>query len=372
MSSPSLAPTPAAAPPELSPGRGRRTPALLVTLLAVLTILLMAGRELFTALETTADIWQYAQQGTQLAIVVVQVLLVVAVVWLLQRTATGDGRVARGSLVALVLLSLAAASEPVSSVITSIARPLDLAPGGTAGIVSGLRVAILSLELALLLALAITALVIALRARSPQRMVRLPGRPVWYAAALAVLALLVLLLIAVSVLMVSIGALSSTVGAVMSLILTLVGGLLRVLLIAVGAVLIATTTGTPRRLTWIALAVYLATRILITLFMSILIVLLIAGIEQFALWNLFSGVVNVLGMLVVLVLAILVLVTQRREQSPPRGATPANVGSTNLGSTNLGPAPWQPTPAAPAPAQPVPRKPTPGDQPPSTDGPRTP
>ena len=102
----------------------------------------------------------------------------------------------------------------------------------------------------------------------------------------------------------------------------LLAGIARVLLVPVGALLIARTAAAPRRLTWAVLIVLWADAILTALSVHLLMLQLILGgaPEVYALWNGLSIAVQTLSAVILLVLSAVVLVQVRASRRSPAAA----------------------------------------------------
>lgn len=264
-------------------------------------------------------------QTLTLMTTVCAVLLSLAVVLFLQRSTPADGRIARPALILLGLLTLTLLLDPLWSALGSLLAMTVTSPGFLGGVTS-LSTVVFVMQLLLVLALGALALLSAVRTAPAPHLVRVPGSPRFLAGSLCALALLALVLLPLSLVMSRLVADGHAIFSVVSGAVTLLAGLARALVIPVGALLIARTTGRPRRLTWIALAALWAGTIAADLAIRALVVQLAlgAGPEAFPLWNGVATAVQATGALTAVVLAGVVLAQLRgtAHSAPHTARTP--------------------------------------------------
>lgn len=295
---------------------GLRPVALAVVVLAAADVLLTLGHAVLLLAAQRSEAAEIAAQIALLAGVVVSSLLAAAVVLLVRRATAADGRTATPVLIALGLLTLALLAEPLSSMVTSTLYAA-LSPGGGPGTLFRLA-SLVTAGIAVLctLGVGLVALLLAVRGGIASRAARAPGRPTGLAAALCGLAVAAALLLPASVLVSRFIVPDSPSAALLAGVPALLAGIARVLMVPVGALLIARATAGPRRLTWAMLIVLWASAVLTTLAVRLLVLQLQLGAspEVFTLWNGLSLAVQALGAVILLVLSVVVLVQVRASR----------------------------------------------------------
>lgn len=317
MSDPA-SPAPSSAHPRRS---GLRPIALAVVVLAVLDVLLRFGHAGLLLAAQRSQALEIAAQVSPLGTVVVSSLLAAAVVLLVRRAAGADGRVPTPALLALGLLALVLLARPLSAMLTNLVYAAA-SPGGAPGPATRM-VPLVTDGLAVLctLGLGLVALLLAVRGEAPARTDRPAGPPSGLAAALCGLALVAALLLPGHLLAARFVVSDSPAVALLAGMPALLAGLAQVLLVPVGALLIARAAARPRRVTWAVLIVLWVGALLTTLAVRLLLLQLAlgAGPEVFGLWNGLSIAVQLLVAVSVLVLAVVVLVQVRASRRDPAG-----------------------------------------------------
>lgn len=315
-----------ASPAPSSARRGRsglRQIALAVVVLAVLDVLLRLGHAGLLLAGQRSEELEIAAQFSLLGEVVVSSLLAAAVVLLVRRATGGDGRTPTPALLALGLLTLALLARPLSAMLSTLLFTAA-SPGGAPGPAVHM-VPLVTDGLAVLctLGLGLVALMLAVRGEVQARTGRPAGRPTGtpsgLAAALCGLALAAAVLLPAHVLAARFVVSDSPAVALLGGVPALLTGVAQVLLLPVGALLIARAAARPRRLTWAVLIVLWVGEFLTTLVVRLLLLQLAlgAGPEVFGLWNGLSTAVQALVAVTVLVLAVVVLVQVRASRRDP-------------------------------------------------------
>lgn len=316
-----LSPSPssdAPVPAAQDPGpldRAQRPIALAVAVLAVLTVGASTARALAPLVASRLGTSGIVADWSNLLAVAVMVLLFAAVVLLVQRSARPDGTVGRGALLALGLLTAALLLQGIVDALTHLMIRLGPLVGEISPSSRLLTYPSLALGALLLLALAVTSLLIAVRPARGTTAATIPVSPTALAIGLGLTALLGLAVFPLSALANLPVLYDRPSGALFSVLPLLLGSITRAVLLPVGALLIARTAGLPRLLTWVALGVSWAGLLASSLFIRLLILQLSldGGAGAFGLWNGLSSAAQVLSLLSVLVLAVVVLVLVRRR-----------------------------------------------------------
>ena len=318
MSAPA-SPAAASSPPRAS---GLRPVALAVVVLAAADVLLTLGHGVLLVAARRSEAAEIAAQIALFAGVVVSSLLAAAVVVLVRRATTADGRTATSVLLALGLLTLALLTEPLSSTLSSTLFAA-LPPGDVPGpLARFLPLATAGIAVLCTLGLGLVALLLAVRGGAAPGTGRALGRPMGLAAALCGLAVVAALLLPVHLLVARFLVADSPAIALLAGVPALLAGIARVLLVPVGALLIARTAAAPRRLTWAVLIVLWADAILTALSVHLLMLQLILGgaPDVYALWNGLSIALQTLSAVILLVLSAVVLVQVRASRRSPAAA----------------------------------------------------
>ncbi|ASK65420.1 hypothetical protein CFK39_05760 [Brachybacterium avium] len=316
MTTPGTPSVPSAAPAPVSDGPRLRPLALTVAVLATADVLVSIVRSPSLLPTGASEVAELAVQAFVLASTVVSVLLAIAVILLVQRATSRDGRTPLPALLALGLLTLALLLDPLWTAFSAFLVPTFGSVGGSSTSVQLLALGTHGLDLLCTLALGLLALLLGIRGTAAPRTGRAHARPLHLALALCILAVVAAVLLPVNLVSGRFLISGSSVVAALAAVPGLLAGIAHVLLVPIGGLLIARTMGASRWLTWAVLAALWTSAIAANLFIRLLIVQLTlgAGPEVFSLWNGLSVAVQVIAALAILVLAVLVLVRVRRPR----------------------------------------------------------
>lgn len=330
---PGTSPAPPAAP---APRGSRLRPAALaVAGLAALWLLLALGRALVGGVARGSGAADFVVPAIVLADTVVTVLLAAGVVLLVQRAALSDARTRRLSLIVLGLLTLTLVLDPLWSMLSHLVTASRGLQSDPEPLLRVLTLGTTGIDVLCTLVLGVLAALLAARAPAGPGAVRSPGGPTGLAAALCVLALMALVMFSTEAILSRLLLAGSPPIAGSPLIASLTTvppilvGLARALMIPVGALLIARTTGTPRGTVWGVLAVLWASRIATSLALGLLTVQLGLGAdpEVFRLWTgLASAIhgVSAAAALLLTVVALVLVVAQGRRAARPHEGSPVS------------------------------------------------
>lgn len=316
MTTPATPSVPSAAPSPVSDEPRLRPLALTVAVLATADVLVSIVRSPSLLPTGASEVAELAVQAFVLASTVVSVLLAIAVILLVQRATSRDGRTPVPALLALGLLTVALLLDPLWTAVSAFLVPTFGSLGGSGGPVQLLALGTHGLDLLCTLAVGLLALLLGIRGTVAPRTGRAHARPLHLALALCILAVVAAVLLPVNMVSGRFLISDSPVVAALAAVPGLLAGIAHVLLVPIGGLLIARTTGASRWLTWAVLAALWTSSIAANLFIRLLIVQLTlgAGPEVFSLWNGLSVAVQVIAALAILVLAVLVLVRVRRPR----------------------------------------------------------
>lgn len=298
---------------------GLRPFALAVVVLAAVTALLRLGHAVLLLVGQGTGPLGLSAQYALLGAGMLSPLLAAAVVLLVQRSTTANGRVPSPVLLVLGLLTLALLATPLLTTLTTLLYVVLYSSGGVIGVLRLVPLVTDCFAVLCTLGLGVIALRLAVRGEAASRTGTRLGGSRALAVALCGLAVVAAVLLPVHLLILEVAPADSLSFAILTTAPMIVATSAHVLLTPVAALLIAQSTAWPRRLAWAVLIVLWVGGLLSSLAIGLLMFQDAVASEvdpgRYSLWNGLSTAAQATsgGIAVVLSVVVLVLVLLGRR-----------------------------------------------------------